>query len=225
MKGNNRPPLATYDGPIRVALVDNHRLVTELLKTYLDDAPRTEVLFEAENGLHMQEQLAQHGPPDVMVMDIRMPGMDGYRSAEWLRDEYPGVRILILTAVDDPDMVAQMHVLEVMSFAYKADGFGVLYEAIVQVADNGVYRNERQPRPSRFDPYLENLRGQLLRLRQRKYEFMEHICEDIDLNEVANRMDVTRSAVKRYTEALYEQYDVHSRHALVRRLFETGALG
>ncbi len=198
--------------------------MTDLLKKALTEKPRIEVLFTATNGLHMQEQLVTHGTLDVAVMDVHMPEMDGYLSVEWLRQYHPQVRILVLTAFDDPDMVAQMQLYEVEGFLSKADGPDELYRAILQVADTGHYHNERLGKPSRFDPKMENLRGQLLRLRERKYEFLRLICEDIDLNVVAKRMGVGRSAVKRYTELLYEQYGVHSRYALVRRLFETGML-
>lgn len=209
---------------IRVALIDNHRIMTDLLTKALTEKPRVEVLFTATNGLHMQEQLTVHGIPDIVVMDVHMPEMDGYLSVEWLRLYHPHVRILVLTAFDDPDMVAQMRVYEVEGFLSKADDHEELYHAILQVADTGVYHNERMGKPSRFDPEMENLRGQLLRLRERKYEFLQLICEDINLNKVADRMGVGRSAVKRYTELMYEQYGVHSRYALLRRLFETGIL-
>src|SRR5690606_1956982 len=80
---------------IRVALVDNHLLLTNLLKGFLDNKPRTTVLFTALDGLDMQAQIDVYGLPDLVLMDVHMPEMDGYRSVEWLRRNHPHIRIVV----------------------------------------------------------------------------------------------------------------------------------
>ena len=205
-----------------MALVDNHRILTDLMTKFLNSQPRTNVLFTAENGLDMQSKLDSDNLPDVMVLDVRMPEMDGYLTAGWLREFYPSVRILILTALQDEDLVTHLQLLDVNGFLYKTDGHEEAYRAITEVMDKGYYQHEAVKRPSQFDVQRERERVFLQKLYTRRYELYPLLCTDMSKGQIAKCMDVSYASVKRYTETLFEQYGVSSRPALVSKLYELG---
>ena len=96
---------------IRVLLADDQRLMREGLRIILEDAPDIEVIGEAENGL-VATQMAERQRPDVILMDIRMPLLDGIEATERIRkqgaaDATPGPRILLLTTFDTPELVIE----------------------------------------------------------------------------------------------------------------------
>ena len=92
---------------IRVLIADDQRLMREGLRIILEDAPDIEVIGEAENGLSAT-QLAESQHPDVILMDIRMPLLDGIAATERIRQQAtPGPRILLLTTFDTPELVVE----------------------------------------------------------------------------------------------------------------------
>jgi DNA-binding NarL/FixJ family response regulator len=92
---------------IRVLIADDQRLMREGLRIILEDAPDIEVIGEAENGL-IATQLAENQHPDVILMDIRMPVLDGIEATERIRKQATqGPRILLLTTFDTPELVVE----------------------------------------------------------------------------------------------------------------------
>lgn len=89
---------------IRVALADDQRLLRDGLRIILEAAPDIEVVGEAGDGVEAT-QLAERELPDVMLMDIRMPLRDGIAATEAIRKAFPGVRVLLLTTFDTPELV------------------------------------------------------------------------------------------------------------------------
>src|SRR5579883_2223564 len=90
---------------IRILIADDQRLMREGLRIILEDTPDIEVIGEAENGL-IAVQIAESQRPDVILMDIRMPLLDGIEATERIRQQAtPGPRILLLTTFDTPELV------------------------------------------------------------------------------------------------------------------------
>jgi DNA-binding NarL/FixJ family response regulator len=93
---------------IRVVLADDHAVVRQGIRDFLEDSGRIDVLAEAGDGEKVKELIKQH-QPDVAVLDIRMPGATGIDVARWVREQALPVRVLLLTAYDDdPFVVAAM---------------------------------------------------------------------------------------------------------------------
>ena len=91
---------------IRVAIADDHSLVRQGLRRYLDMAEGIEVVGEASNGKELLE-LVEHSTPDIALVDIRMPEMDGLEAARQIRDQFPAVGVIMLTAYDDRQFVVE----------------------------------------------------------------------------------------------------------------------
>src|SRR3546814_7918294 len=92
-----------YNSTIRLALIEDEVLLGEMLAKQLTDQPGIHVLFTARSGELIVDKIAEHGAPDVVLMDIQMPIMNGYRSTRWLRDHHKEVGILALSGMADPE--------------------------------------------------------------------------------------------------------------------------
>jgi DNA-binding NarL/FixJ family response regulator len=94
---------------IRLAIVDDHILFRKGLRALLTGFSGMEVLFEAGDGQELLEHLDQGTMPDVVLMDLQMPVLDGLQTTRLLRAQYPQVRIIIVSMHDEPELMENLH--------------------------------------------------------------------------------------------------------------------
>lgn len=121
------------EAPTRVVLADDHDVVRQGLKRLLDRAPEIEVVGEARNGLQAL-QTVEDLQPDVLLLDIEMPLMDGIEVARRLQEANIQVRILILSAYDDQEYIRALLEIGVSGYLIKGDAPGKIVEAVRGVA-------------------------------------------------------------------------------------------
>ncbi|GGF19734.1 response regulator [Hymenobacter cavernae] len=95
--------------PIHLAVVDDHILFRKGLRALLSGFLGMEVLFEAGDGQELLEYLDQGTVPDVVLMDLQMPVLDGLQTTRLLRAQYPDVRIIIISMHDEPELIENLH--------------------------------------------------------------------------------------------------------------------
>ncbi|OGB32699.1 MAG: hypothetical protein A3F78_07775 [Burkholderiales bacterium RIFCSPLOWO2_12_FULL_61_40] len=123
---------------IRVMLADDHALFRDALRMVLEMAPDMEVVAEAENGHQVLDCMAQF-QPDVVCMDLSMPGMNGLETTRHLCSSYPHARIIGLSAHADLDRVVEMHRAGALGYVTKANAADELHTAIRQVCQGQTY--------------------------------------------------------------------------------------
>lgn len=121
------------DAPTRVVLADDHDVVRQGLKRLLDRVPEIEVVGEARNGLQALQSVADL-QPDVLLLDIEMPLMDGIEVARRLQEAKIQVRILILSAYDDREYIQALLEIGVSGYLIKGDAPNKIVEAVRGVA-------------------------------------------------------------------------------------------
>ena len=210
---------------IQVALIDNHALFLDGLEQMLHGQEGIKVLFTAANGQDMQHQIQRHGVPDVVLMDIKMGIMNGYRATQWLTDNHPRVAVLAVTAFEDEDAVEEMLRCGARGYITKAEGHAELYKAILEVAKTGKYINDRVS-GRKLHAAVDGgaIRKSMDVLNERKQEFLELCCSDLSYEQIGQQLEVSHAAVKRYAEELYMHFGVRTRHALVAHAFRMGLI-
>ncbi|MBS1526247.1 MAG: response regulator transcription factor [Bacteroidetes bacterium] len=199
-------------GKILIAIVDDHTLFRNGVASLMSEFDELQLLFEAENGLQMQEALAKHGAPDVVLMDINMPVMDGYDATSWLRKNYPPVKILALSMFEDDHAVIKMIRCGASGYVLKESKPRELLEAIQSIRAKGVYINEL-------------VSGKLIRsvaededgveLSKKEVEFLKYCCSELTYKEIADKMFVSPRTVDNYRESLFLKLNLKSRTGLV----------
>jgi DNA-binding NarL/FixJ family response regulator len=96
------PPL------IRLVVTDDHILFRKGLRALISGFPGMEVLFEAGDGEELLQRLDQGTLPDVILMDLQMPNLDGLQTVRLLRAQYPGIRVIIISMHDEPELIESL---------------------------------------------------------------------------------------------------------------------
>lgn len=217
--------------PLRLAIVDDSRRWVDNLSRALCPYPGMEVVFTARNGAEMQERIAETGPPDVAILDVEMPVLNGYETARWLARHHPGTRILTFSAYEDEDVVQEMLRRNVHGFLVKGMDPGIIHEAIRTVHRHGILINEhitpqmvkRIDSESRQDTYPLEETG-ITALRERHYRLLPYLDTDDAYKGIADKLCVSVATVKGYADELYKALGVHSRAAAVREARRLGLL-
>lgn len=123
---------------LRVLLADDHRLVRQGLRLLLETAPEIEVVGEAEDGRRVLERVTETRP-DVVCMDINMPGLDGITATRKLRADHPSVKVIGLSEHGYLVMVAQMIEAGALGYVVKANTQDELLPAIRKVSQEQIY--------------------------------------------------------------------------------------
>ena len=210
---------------IRLMLADDHALFREGLRSILDTYEDLKVVAEAAHGKELQDLLSQHAV-DVVLLDLKMPEMDGLQVTDWLRDRHPEVRIIILSMIDEDRMVAHLMEKGVHGYLLKDTRAEELHTAIRAVMERGYYFNERTSKAlltsvqakSRKPPSLEF--GQSLTTREQ--EVLELICQEFTTNEIGEKLFISPRTVEGHRKSLVEKFGVRNTAGLVLKAYKEG---
>jgi DNA-binding NarL/FixJ family response regulator len=126
---------------IRYIIADDHKIFREGLKMVLEDDEQIRLTGEVANGLELMALLAQK-KPDIILLDIKMPGMDGFEATRNIRLQYPKVKILILTMYDEPHFILHMVQAGANGYLLKNAEAEEIKTAIRAVYESGNYFND-----------------------------------------------------------------------------------
>lgn len=199
---------------IRVLLCDDQAIVTEGLRVILRQAGDIEVVGVAEDGLDALEQVAQQHP-DVVLMDLRMPVMNGIQATARIRQAHPTVRVLVLTTYDDDEWVFDAIRAGADGYLLKDTPREQLIAAIRGTAMGGTHVDPKVAgKLFQFvaRPSSPTTTHQLdVDLNPREREVLELIAEGLSNAEIADRLFLSKGTVQNYVSALFAKLDVTDR--------------
>jgi DNA-binding NarL/FixJ family response regulator len=214
------------DSPIRILLVDDHAVLRAGLRALLDAEPGLEVVGEAgtgEDGVAMAERLA----PDVVVMDLSMPGIGGLEATRRIAAMQQGTRVLVLTMHGEEEHL--LPVLEAGGSGYvnKRSADEELIEAIRTVARGDVFLY-----PDAAKLLLQGFRGKargddsdpLRKLTDRELEVLGYTAEGYSSAEIGRKLFISPKTVDTYRSRIMEKLGLHHRSELVRFALQQGLL-
>ena len=126
---------------IKVAIADDHKIFRDGIRMALKDKDYLKIIWEAEDGKDLQHKLKLK-LPDVILMDIRMPEVDGINAIPLLRKEYEEVKIIVLTMYDDQEMITKMMEMGANAYLTKTTDPEEIYQAILTCMNSDFYFNE-----------------------------------------------------------------------------------
>ncbi|HET9056215.1 MAG TPA: response regulator transcription factor [Chitinophagaceae bacterium] len=126
---------------IKVAIADDHKIFRDGIRMALTGRPHIKMLWEAEDGKDLMHKMALK-KPDLLLMDIRMPEIDGINALQLIRKEYEGVRIIVLTMYDDSQMIGKMMEMGANAYLTKTTDPNEIYEAIITCMNEDFYFND-----------------------------------------------------------------------------------
>lgn len=129
------------DLSIKVSIADDHKIFRDGIKMALQTKEYLKILWEAEDGKDLMHKM-QLKKPDVLLMDIRMPEIDGVNAINLLRKEYDDVRIIVLTMYDDQEMISKMMEMGANAYLTKTTDPEEIYRAILTCMNDDFYFND-----------------------------------------------------------------------------------
>ncbi|HWZ16816.1 MAG TPA: response regulator transcription factor [Mucilaginibacter sp.] len=197
---------------IQIALVDDHRLFRSGISSLINKFPRYKILFEAGDGEELAQKLTPKLQPDIVLLDINMPKKDGIATAQWLRNNYPEVKVIVLSMFEDAEKVLQMVKVGVKGYLLKDAEPFEFEQALEKVSEGEVYYPEFVTRHmlNSFDQ-----RPDQLKLNSREIEFLKLAGRELTYKEIAEQMCVSTRTVDGYRDQLFEKLEIRSRVGLV----------
>jgi len=213
------------DGPIKVAIADDHALFRTGIKTALQIRKDIQMVAEAENGMQLLN-LLKHIQPDVILLDIQMPVMDGLTALPEIKKLYPGVKVIMLSFLNDHSVISKMMELGANSYITKESGADLIYEAI-----RGVYENEFHFNDITNKALLSGLKNKRtveaaappdVQLSEKEVTILKLMCEEKSTKEIADMVDLSPRTVEAIRDKLKTKTGAKSMAGLIMYAVKAG---
>jgi len=197
---------------LQIALVDDHSLFRSGIAALVNELKGYNILFEAADGQDFIRKISPKLKPDIVLLDINMPQMDGISTAKWLRNNYPEIHIIVLSMFEDSEKVLTMVKLGVKGYLLKDADPHEFEQALKDVRQNEVYF------PSFVTKHLIsnfNKPADPIKLNSREIEFLRLSGTELTYKEIADQMCISVRTVDGYRDQLFEKLQIKSRVGLV----------
>lgn len=203
---------------IKVAMVDDHVLLRKGLGSLITDLGY-EVHLECSNGRDLINKIDGDNLPDVILMDINMPVMNGYETTFWLTKNFPLPKVLALSMYDNEIAIIRMIKNGARGYIIKDADPLVLKTAIDSVIDKEFYYSEMVTgrllhRILQMDEN-DDCDQQISRLSEKEITLLKFACEELTYKEIADKMSLSPKTIDGYRDELFKKLDVKSRVGLV----------
>lgn len=208
---------------INIALADDHTILRKGVAEILSKFDDINVVMEAGNGKELITKLGQAGTamPDVCIVDINMPEMNGYETAAEIRRQWPFIKILALSMYDTELNVIKMLRSGAHGYVLKDSDPEVLRVAINRVHKEGFYHSELVT--GRMLNILHDPGGRMnTEINDREMQFLEYCCTELTYKEIADKMFLSARTIDGYRESLFKKLDVTTRTGLAIYAIKAG---
>jgi DNA-binding NarL/FixJ family response regulator len=207
---------------IKIAMIDDHALLRNALAVIINSFKGYSVLLQANNGSHFIELLDPANLPDIVLLDVNMPIMNGFETAVWISDNHPGIKVIALSMISDERAIIKMLHSGAKGYLLKDTELDDLEAALQEVSEKGIYINDllyRNIVHTINGKYLANMEEHEQRvavsLTEREREFLRLLCTDKSYKEIAATMCLSPRTIDGYRDSLFEKLKAVSRVGLV----------
>jgi DNA-binding NarL/FixJ family response regulator len=207
---------------IKIALADDHKLLRNALASLINTFENCEVIFEANNGKDFCT-LLEREQPDVAIIDYNMPEMNGLECANWMKDNYPQVPILMLTMYDTELMLIKLLQAGVKGFMKKDIHPNELNKAIQSVMTEGFYYSvHTSAKLAGFFTEKESIPFWEKILSEQDLTFLKLVCSELTYKEIAQEMNMNPRTIDSMRDSMFDKLDVKSRVGLTMYAIKHG---
>lgn len=199
---------------ITIAIADDHALVRKAIINLINSSGRYQVVTEAGNGKELLEKIAEGQPPDMILLDINMPVMNGFETMKKISRMPNHPKVIAFTAFDDGISIFRLYKAGISAYIMKTFEPDDLFSTLDAVAAKGAY----------FPELINNKLIQASKeercritdsLNERELLFLKYAAMDMAYSEVAVKMNLGRNSITDYQKNLYEKFGVSSRIGMV----------
>ena len=206
-----------------VVLVDDHILLRNGLANLIQSFGNYKVLFEANDGKAFINKLNQKLLPDLVLLDINMPEMDGYETCLWLKENHPDIKVLALSMYDNESSIIRMFKAGAKGYILKDCEPIELKRALESIITKGFYYSEMVTGSLiRTINEKDNNSKNILTLNDREITFLKYVCTELTYKEIADKMFLSPRTIDGYRDDLFQKLNIKTRVGLVMFALKNG---
>ncbi|MFN5421629.1 MAG: response regulator [bacterium] len=213
--------------PIKVAIADDHVLFRAGVKTTLSMHKDIKMIAEADNGMQLLSIL-KHIRPDVILLDIQMPIMDGIATLPEIKQLYPDIKVIMLTMHNDHSMISKLMELGANSYLTKNSDSEIIYQAVKTVHEQEYYFNQLTNKALidglRTKRQAEAALPADVKLSDKEISILRMICEEKSTKEIADLVDLSPRTVEAIRDKLKVKTGAKSLAGLVMYAVKSGII-
>lgn len=205
---------------IKLAIADDQVLFLKGLRALLTSFEEIDLIIEATNGAELLEAI-DHERPDVILLDLRMPVMDGLEATEKIRATYPDIKIILLTTYDEEYLINNLMKVGANGYLVKNEELEVLLEAIHTVMAKGYYFNDYVSKALLSNVKKKNKEirpwriAENLQLTKREMEVLHLICRAFTSAEIAEELFISIRTVENHRKSLLSKTGMRNTAGLI----------
>jgi len=195
-----------------VVIVEDHTLLSQAIGNIVDSFDKFKVLYLCKNGKELINKLQfPKNIPDIVLMDINMPIMNGIETTEWLKNNYTDIKVLALSVEDEDITIMKMLRAGAKGYLLKDVEKSVLEDALLEVLKNGFYHTKNVTKL-----LLKSISGEEsdIQFKEKELTFMKLVCTEMTYKEIAEKMFVSPKTIDGYRDVLFEKLGVKNRIGL-----------
>lgn len=210
--------------PYSIAIVDDHLLIAKALSGIIENFKQFEILYECDNGKVLQEKmLIKKNIPDIVLLDISMPVMDGFATAQWLKEAHPQILIMALSMQDDEQSLIKMIKSGAKGYLLKNAHPAELEKALHTLVKNGNYYPDWAASKIINSITNETSEGcNAIAFTEREKEFLQYTITEMSYKEIAEKMFCSPRTVESYRDSLFEKLGLKTRVGLAVYALKNG---
>lgn len=199
-----------------IAIADDHILIAKALTSIIEGFSHYRVLYEVENGQALIDKFKQtKNIPDIVLLDINMPLMDGFDTAKWLKQYNPEILILALSMQDDEKVLIKMIKNGANGYLLKNVHPSELEKALDTLTSKGFYYPDWATNKLLHNIAIESEKNPIEKLSGRELEFLQYAATELTYKEIAEKMFCSPRTVESYRDSLFEKLNLKTRVGLV----------
>lgn len=206
-----------------IVIIDDHILIANALSSIISNFFQFEVLYTCENGFDFQEKVKTKPVPDIVLLDISMPIMDGFETAKWIREMHPSVLVMALSMQEDEQSLIKM--IKNGSKGYMLKN---VHPLELENALNGLVRNGHFFPEWAASKVFTSIRedtidaSSKLNLSEREIEFLTYTVTEMTYKEISEKMFCSPRTIENYRDSLFEKLELKSRVGLAVYALKNG---
>ena len=207
-----------------ISIVDDHILIAKALSGIIENFAAFEVLYECENGKVLQEKFSnKKNIPDIVLLDVSMPVMDGFETAQWLRESHPEILIMALSMQDDEQSLIKMIKSGAKGYLLKNVHPLELEKALNSLVKNGFYYPDWAT-----SKVFQSLgapstgKNETINITEREKEFLQYSITEMSYKEISEKMFCSPRTVESYRDSLFEKLGLKTRVGLAVYAMKNG---
>ncbi|RQO65380.1 DNA-binding response regulator [Pedobacter sp. KBW06] len=205
---------------ISIGIIDDHQLFLKSLVLMLHTFKKYEVVVQATNGQDLQNKMkADTSIPEIMLIDVNMPVMDGVATASWLNQHYPAMKLVALSMNDTDKTIIEMIKAGCCAYLLKDTHPNDLEKALNEIQLKGYYNADVSNINFRR---LLNYEQDLIKLNEKEKTFLQLACSDLTYKQIAALMFLSERTIDGYRESLFQKLNVQSRVGMALEAIRKG---